>query len=633
MFLANRDVLIGRRAGGRGGGGAVEYLRPDGRRSSMDELPSIMTFETGQPHRNQLFGLRRRADGSVIWVRASAAPLWGGAATEFDRIMGPDEVIVTYTDVTDQVLAERELAQHAREEDALNSLRRLLAEGADPSALMQAGAAYAADVLSLRAVAVAVSARQPDGSSQVVASVGFDDAAPLSAVADRALTTGASVVVNGTPAGEPCVAGIVVPSAAGPLGVLEARGAAGASFRASEVQFLESVASVLGWAVERTEAASAVRASEEKFRSLVESSPEPITVHAHSKVVYANTAAAALLGLSSPAEMIGLPHGQFIHPDSADAEERLAQYAREGRSDEPVELRCVRSDGEIVDVEVVALPTTFEGEPAVQLMLRDVTARKQAEVALRLSQQRLSEILNIAPDAIISVNSAYQILLFNHAAEQIFGCVAAEVMGRSFVDLVPLESQHESDFMGRFLGEPEMSTHGAVYGRRGDGTEFPADASVSTAHVGDEVVMTVIIRDVTSRRRAEAALRAEHAQQERLLAAIPSVMVGVDRSGGVSLWNAAADRTFGIPHEDAIGAPLQSLTVGWDWSVVRALMEDSAAQGASARLDRLPYRQPDGRDGFLTLTANPVLSRGDGAGFLLVADELTERATLEAQLT
>lgn len=630
MFLAGREELMGRRTSGTGG--FVEYLRPDGSRAAMSELPTVKTFETGLAHRNHLFGLRRRRDGSVIYVRASAAPLRAASATAFDRFLMPDEVIVTYTDVTEQVLAERELAQRAREEEALNALRALLAEGAEPEALMQSGAEHAKDVLHLSAVAVFQ--RLPGGTDTVVASTGFSrDDAEVGDAARQALASGVSVVVAAAAAGDNAgAAGVAIPSAAGPLGVLAAFHRTGLSFTTSEVQFLEAVAGVLGWAIERAETNRHMRASEEKFRRLVESSPEPITVHTGGRLVYANAAAAAMLGFLTPAEIIGRPEEQFLHPDSMDAPSRLAAHARSEHAEEPIQLQCVRADGGVVDVEVVALPTTFEGQSAVQLMLRDVTARKQAEEALRLSQQRLSEILNIAPDAIISVNSAFQILLFNRAAEQIFGYSAPQVMGRSFVDLVPLDTQHESDFMGRFLGEPERSTHGSVYGHRRDGSEFPADASVSTAQVGDETVFTVIIRDITSRRQTEAALRAEHAQQERLLAAIPSVMVGVDGTGEVTLWNAAAERTFGIERDAALRQPLGSLGVPWEWPAVRDLMDRGATDGVSARLDRLRYRQVAGQDGFLSLTVNPVLARGGRAGFLLVADDITSRVTLEAQL-
>ncbi len=628
MWLATREDLLAHPT--RGGGAFVEYLRPDGTRARMGELPTIKTFETGEPHRNELLGVRRRVDGSIIYLRASAAPLWSNTSP-LDRVLGPDEVIVAYTDVTEQVLAERALAQRAREEEALNLLRSLLAEGAETQTLMQAGAERAAEVLRLRAVAI--SARQPDGSDALVASTGFDDAIEVGDVAQITLRRGASVEVETGREVDPVGAtGGVIPSTGEPLGVLAAYHRLGETFSAAELQFLESIAGVLGWAIERAESSKRIRASEEKFRRLVESSPEPITVHARGLIVYANAAAAQMLGVESPADVIGSPEGRFLHPDSLEMANRLAERVRGSGDNEAVELQYIRADGAVVDVEVVAFMTTYDGESAIQLMLRDVTARKRAEEALRVSQRRLSEILDIAPDAIITLNAAYQIMLFNNAAEEMFGFSAPEVIGRSFIDLVPLDSQRESDFMGRFLGEPELSTHGSVYGQRKDGSQFPADASVSCAQVGEETVVTVIIRDITSRRAAEAAIRAEHAQQERLLGAITSVMVGVDADLRVTLWNAAAGRTFGIQPEDALRMSLGSLGLPWDWEAVEGLLARSADDGVSARIERLPYRQQDGQEGFLTLTANPVLSRAGRSGFLLVADDITARVALEAQL-
>jgi PAS domain S-box-containing protein len=139
--------------------------------------------------------------------------------------------------------------------------------------------------------------------------------------------------------------------------------------------------------------------------------------------------------------------------------------------------------------------------------------RKRAEEALRQSEARFEGILKIAEDAIISVDSNQRILLFNQGAEKVFGYAATEVIGQPLDLLLPqrFARQHRGH-VENFAKATEVSRlmgqRSAVYGRRKDGREFPAEASISKLAVGTEVVFTVILRDITERKEAAAALRA-----------------------------------------------------------------------------------------------------------------------------
>lgn len=130
---------------------------------------------------------------------------------------------------------------------------------------------------------------------------------------------------------------------------------------------------------ERTE--ETLRESEERYRRLVKLSFEAIIIHVQGRLAYLNTPAAKLLGANSPGELIGKPMFDLIHPDYIDiVKNRFQQATEEGKGVPPVEEKLLRLDGASVDVEVAAIPITYEGQPAVQVVLRDITARKQAEV-------------------------------------------------------------------------------------------------------------------------------------------------------------------------------------------------------------------------------------------------------------
>ena len=135
------------------------------------------------------------------------------------------------------------------------------------------------------------------------------------------------------------------------------------------------------------------------------------------------------------------------------------------------------------------------------------------EEAMRAAKARFEGILEIAEDAIISLGSDQRILLFNKGAEKVFGYAQAEVIGKPLDVLLPQRFSHAHREHIREFGKSSeisrlMARRREVFGRRKDGREFPAEASISKLDLGGELVFTVILRDITERKRAAEALRA-----------------------------------------------------------------------------------------------------------------------------
>jgi PAS domain S-box-containing protein len=141
--------------------------------------------------------------------------------------------------------------------------------------------------------------------------------------------------------------------------------------------------------------------------------------------------------------------------------------------------------------------------------------RKRTEEAVHAAQARFEGILEIAQDAIISADSNQRIVLFNQGAEKVFGYMPAEIIGRPLDLLLPqrLEEVHRKHFE-EFSRSPDvartMGQRREVSGRRKDGHEFPAEASISKLDLGGRLVFTLILRDITGRKRAEQRLLAQH---------------------------------------------------------------------------------------------------------------------------
>ena len=136
------------------------------------------------------------------------------------------------------------------------------------------------------------------------------------------------------------------------------------------------------------------------------------------------------------------------------------------------------------------------------------TERERAEYALRSSEAKLAGILAIAGDAIVSIDAKHRINLFNEAAERMFGYSPSEVLGQQIDILIPtrFHPAHQQH-IERFASGPDiarrMGERQEVVGRRKNGEEFPTEASISKFDVGGERFYTVVLRDVTARKRAE----------------------------------------------------------------------------------------------------------------------------------
>jgi PAS domain S-box-containing protein len=186
---------------------------------------------------------------------------------------------------------------------------------------------------------------------------------------------------------------------------------------------------------------------------------------------------------------------------------------------------------------------------------------RRAEEALRRSESRFEGILAIAEDAIISIDSHQRILLFNQGAEKIFGYDKNEVIGKALDLLLPRRfAQAHRGHIEAFAKSPEISrTMGQrreLFGARKDGHEFPAEASISKLDLGGELIFTVILRDITERKRGAEALRAsehlargqldalthtldslaEESNPDRLLEHVLRTIVEQTAANGISAW-------------------------------------------------------------------------------------------------
>ncbi|MCL6436237.1 MAG: response regulator [Leptolyngbyaceae cyanobacterium HOT.MB2.61] len=173
------------------------------------------------------------------------------------------------------------------------------------------------------------------------------------------------------------------------------------------------------------------------------------------------------------------------------------------RQNAEIALRKVKDE-----LEMRVAERTAELVSINERLRSELNERVQIEEALRVSQARFAGILDIADDAIISTDGRQRITLFNRGAEKIFGYTVQEAIGQPLDLLLPVRfvevhRQHVKDFGQSSSEARRMGERREIFGRRKNGEEFPAEASISKLQLKEEIIYTVILRDTSDRKVIE----------------------------------------------------------------------------------------------------------------------------------
>ena len=175
----------------------------------------------------------------------------------------------------------------------------------------------------------------------------------------------------------------------------------------------EATYAVMRDITQRQRAADALERSEASYRALIESMPDAVIVHRHGAIVYMSPSARRLLGYSLDEDVVGRPAIELVHPDDKPKVlERVFAILARGVPAPTAEERLVRRDGTFVVVEIAALGTVFDGEPAVLAIARDVTMRKEFESQLVMND-RLASLGRLAASVGHELNNPLAYVLGN----------------------------------------------------------------------------------------------------------------------------------------------------------------------------------------------------------------------------
>ncbi len=325
-------------------------------------------------------------------------------------------------------------------------------------------------------------------------------------------------------------------------------------FTEEELTLMQAVADQVAIALERQRAQQELAQSERRYRRLVEMSPDAILVHQQGAYVYVNPAGAKFFGAADPQEMLGRRVLELVHPNSLEEVKVRVEEGNEGKTANIQEVKILRLDGRPVDVEATAVPVEYRGQPAIQVMLRDISRRKKAEEALHDREAKLASILATAPVGIGLVQDR-TIIEVNQRLCQMIGYTPEELLGKSARMLYP--TQEDFDYVGKEkyeqIKERNLGTVTTRW-RRKDGVIIDilmSSAPLEEGKLHSGVTFTAL--DITELKLATEALKQERDFSAALLDTLGALVVVLDQEGRIVRFNQACEMITGYSFAEVEG--------------------------------------------------------------------------------
>lgn len=382
--------------------------------------------------------------------------------------------------------------------------------------------------------------------------------------------------------------------------------------------------------------------SEARYRALTDESPDGLIVQSGGTVRYDNAAARAMFQLPRGATLVGRPFFALVHPDDqALAKERARALIDGMQALEPRVIRFVRDNGSVLDAELHGVRIVYDGQPAGQIIMRDMRDREEAKRALEASEQHYRALLADMDEGVILVDSGFAIQLWNPAAERILGVSGDQLAGRSALDA----RWHVVNELGEFVPNYEqlsaavLRTGERVTGTFGidrpDGTRvWVRSTAVPIRQEGrrEPYAVELTFADITTEREASRRVTESEARY-RMLAENSADLV--------------SRRT--LDHRYEYVSPSHEVVLGWsaDEMLGRLAMEflhpddvirlsermQLISEGQPGALTVLRARHKDGHYVWLEGATKPIADEaGKCVGYQVAARDISARHALEEQL-
>jgi PAS domain S-box-containing protein len=387
---------------------------------------------------------------------------------------------------------------------------------------------------------------------------------------------------------------------------------------------------------ERERLEAELRASEERYRSVIQSSPDLIwATNRQGRYVFVSDRVRDLLGWE-PEEVLGQPFRDFVSEASVQAaNEEWARLAQEPGVTKTQRLDLRHRDGSLRPFEVSSVAVVRDGEVEnVYGIARDVAERERLEHELRASEERYRFLVENSPDVIYATDAEGVITYFSESVERTLGWHPSEVIGRHFRDIVRTAdgtpAGHRFGELAR--GRPDLTTRMELLAKGGDFRPFEVTAAAMRID-GAFSGVHGSARDVRERERLEAELRESEERYRYLVQASPDLVWMTDAQGRFTFVSDQAEQLLGWRPEQLIGQSFAELAPHNGGRSALARFRWLQRRPTEVHRSRMQVRARDGRELAMEITGIGMLAAD--ASFLGAhgaARDVSERDRLERGL-
>ena len=377
------------------------------------------------------------------------------------------------------------------------------------------------------------------------------------------------------------------------------------------------------------------RKAETRYRALLEAAPDAMVIVGSGGIIeLVNAQTERLFGYAKQ-ELLGQSVDILVPKSSREGHgaHRQGFFAapKVREMGKGLALYGLRKDGSEFPVEISLSPLETDTGTLALAAIRDGTERRKAEA-------KYSALLEAAPDAMVVVNQAGEIILLNLQAEKRFGYYRDELLGQQVKNIIPV------GFAERLIADgtrtaaealiQQIGTGIELSARRKDGSEFPIEIMLSPLENAEGILVTAAIRDISVRKAAEEALRQS---EERLRLVVSSVtdyaILMLDLDGCVVSWNEGAERIIGYRAEEIIGQHFSHFYLAEDIDKGKPVFELAEATSNGRSEDEGWRVRKDGSRFYANVVVTALYDEtGRLRGFGKITRDITERRRSEEHL-
>ena len=394
---------------------------------------------------------------------------------------------------------------------------------------------------------------------------------------------------------------------------------------------LSHIAIVIRDITERKLAEEILRENEIKYRALVENSPDTIIIYVEGKIVFANKESLHLMAIESTENLIGETGLQFIHPDfQKKVIERIHEVTTKGVVLPFTEEKFIRSDGSQVDVEVKAVPIMLEMKPAVQLIIRDITLRKQSEEAIRIIENKYQTLFENLKDVFYRTDLEGTILEVSPSIKYFSELNRDEIIGSTFDNFYanPVDKLY---LLNELTINGEITDYELNFKIKTDVIKY---VSINARLINDQnnkpKYIDGSIRDITERKLVEKTLRKSEEKYRYMFANNPQPM-WIYEEGTLAFLevNEAAIDHYGYSKQEFLSMTIKDIRPAED--IPSLLVDVKSTRTPYNKAGEWRHIKKNGEFIFVEIISHSVIFNDRAARHVLVHD-FTHRKNAENAL-